>query len=383
MTDPSGALAPRPGRVVLFGATGYTGRLTAAALVRAGIRPVLAGRSRDRLTALAAQVVPTRPLDVAVASATEPASVRALLHGPDDVLITTVGPFTRWGQAAVDAAIDAGSAYVDSTGEPPFLHELFTARHDAARLHGARLIPAFGYDYVPGNLAAALALRTAEESGRSAARIDVGYFVDGPLGVSGGTRASAAGVFGGPSYVFRHGTLQPTGLGFGVRAFYVAGTRRSAMAVGGSEHLALPRLSPQLSDVGVWLGWAGSATWLAALGGAALGGLAKVPVAGRAATSVVSLIAGRGSTGGPNEEQRRDSRTVAVAEAVDAVGRPVARVHVVGPSPYDLTAELLTWAAGALLARRESGPGVLGPVDAFGLDALQLGCADLGLVRVG
>ena len=57
-------------------------------------------------------------------------------------------------------------------------------------------------------------------------------------------------------------------------------------------------------------------------------------------------------------------------------------MHVEGPSPYDLTADLLAWGAAMLLTRQESGPGTLGPADAFGLDALIDGCAALGLARV-
>jgi hypothetical protein len=69
------------------------------------------------------------------------------------------------------------------------------------------------------------------------------------------------------------------------------------------------------------------------------------------------------------------------AEAFDAVGRPLTTVRLEGPSPYDLTAELLAWGA-AMAATHPIAPGAHGPVDAFGLDALERGCADMGLVAV-
>src|SRR5919197_5342883 len=106
-----------PGRIVLFGATGYTGRLTAEAMVERGARPVLAARNRDRVAALAGEL---GGLEHAVADVADPASIRDLLER-GDVLVSTVGPFTRWGEPAVQAAIAVGAAYLDSTGETPFI----------------------------------------------------------------------------------------------------------------------------------------------------------------------------------------------------------------------------------------------------------------------
>ena len=79
---------------------------------------------------------------------------------------------------------------------------------------------------------------------------------------------------------------------------------------------------------------------------------------------------------------RAKARTVVVARTADGVGRPLSDVRVEGPSPYDLTAELLAWGAAMLLTGHAQDAGVLGPVDAFGFDAFVSGCADMGLVRV-
>ena len=111
------------GRIVLFGATGYTGRLTAEAMVERGLRPVLAARSRDKLEALASKLDKSG-LETAVADVSDPPSVRALVER-GDVLVTTVGPFARWGTPAAAAASTAGAHYLDSTGEPPFIREVF------------------------------------------------------------------------------------------------------------------------------------------------------------------------------------------------------------------------------------------------------------------
>src|SRR3954453_18334941 len=95
---------PMAGRIVLFGATGYTGELTARELAGIGERPGVAARSEARVRALADEL---GGLEWAVADVRRPETVRALV-GPGDVLVSCVGPFTRWGGPAVGAAIAAG-----------------------------------------------------------------------------------------------------------------------------------------------------------------------------------------------------------------------------------------------------------------------------------
>ena len=108
-------------RIVLFGATGYTGDLTAREMVRRGMAPVLSARNPGRLQALADEL---GGLETQVADIGDPASVRALVER-GDVLVSTVGPFLRWGEPALEAAIGAGAHYLDSTGEGPFIRRVF------------------------------------------------------------------------------------------------------------------------------------------------------------------------------------------------------------------------------------------------------------------
>lgn len=374
-------------RIVLLGATGFTGRLTAEAMVRAGIAPVLAGRRHDAVARLADRLAPLAPTantepTIAVADADDPASVRRLLHSSEDVLVTTVGPFMEYGRAAVEAAVDAGAGYLDSTGEPPFIREVFEVYGPRAVKSGARLLTAFGYDYVPGNLAGALAMKIARDANTPAARVDIGYFVEGDFAISSGTRASAAGVLLAPSYAWRNGVLATVRPGSGgTRTFDVGRDRQwSAMPVAGSEHLSLPRLDPDLSDVGVWLGWAGKWTPVAAAAGSALGVIAQLPGVD-SALGGLRRRAARTTGKGPDARKRSNARSLIVADAADIVGRPVASVRMVGPTPYDLTAELLAWGA-VSMATMPVTPGAHGPVDAFGLDHLERGCADMGLIAI-
>ena len=261
------------GRIVLYGATGYMGGLTARAMVANGARPALAGRNRGRLEELSARLSAQAggaELETAVAGTESPRPLRELI-GAGDVLVSTAGPFVKIGRAAVAAAADAGAIYLDSSGEPPFIRQVYEEFGPQAERNGAALLTAFGYDYVPGNLAGALALQAA---GPSAARVQVGYFVRGNVrkGTSAGTRASVAEMLIEPGYAFRGGRIVDDPTAAHIRSFEVGGSRREAFSIGSSEHFALPRLRPggsqndastgqaALTDVGVYLGWLGGAT---------------------------------------------------------------------------------------------------------------------------
>ena len=137
-----------PGRIVLYGATGYMGALTARALVASGAHPVLAGRDQSRLSALAARLSQAGDgTELETAAAVGPGPLRDLI-GAGDVLVSTAGPFKKVGRPVVAAAVDAGAVYLDSSGEPPFIREVFEEFGPRAERTGAVLLTAFGYDYV-------------------------------------------------------------------------------------------------------------------------------------------------------------------------------------------------------------------------------------------
>ena len=229
--------------VVLFGATGYTGRRTAEAMVRRGLRPVLAGRSAGRLTSLAQRLgaLGFGKLDVVTADISDATSVRALI-GRGDVLVSTVGPFIRLGGAALSAAVDAGAIYLDSTGEPPFIRRVFEEFGPRAQQTGACLITAFGHDYVPGNLAGALALGSSDSAVH---RIEIGYLIEGTgrsQVISRGTFASIVGLLTEQSFTWRAG-IQSESTGSRMRTFSVGGRNCPALTIGSTEHYSLPRLA--------------------------------------------------------------------------------------------------------------------------------------------
>ncbi len=364
------------GRIILFGATGYTGDLTARALVARGATPVLAARDPERLTALAVEL---GGLDTLVADVSRPDSVRALVER-GDVLVSTVGPFARWGEPAVQAAIAAGAHYLDSTGEPPFIRTVFERFGPGAEAAGCALLTAMGYDWVPGNLAGALALRDA---GESATRVEIGYFFTGSAGgMSGGTRASSAGAMLEPSFAWRGGRLVSERGATRLRAFGVDGHTRQGISVGASEHFALPPVHPGLRDVDVFLGWFGPASRALQAFSLATSVVTRVPGVRPAVARMLGRFV-KGSTGGPDAAARARSGSLIVAEAMNAGGTVLSRVEVAGVNGYDFTARMLAWAAEQAAAGGIHGTGALGPVAGFGLDALERGVAEAGLSRVG
>lgn len=364
-------------RIVVFGATGYTGRLVAERLAAQGARPVLAGRDQSRLSELADRL---GGLETVRADAMRRNSVFEAVQ-PGDVLISTVGPFAKWGDAAVRAAIAApGSVYLDSTGEPVFIRRVFEELGGPAGRSGTTLMPAMGFDFVPGALAGALALR---EAGAAATRVDVGYFSlgMGSDGASAGTRESLVGATLNDNHAFRGGAVRTVRPAERVRSFTVKGKERSAISVGGAEHFTLPAVHPGLLEVNVYLGWFGplakplQASTLAGTVALKLPGVRSVLQA--AGERLVALA------GAPEPGTTPDTLSWIAAVATDDSGEPLAEVHLTGTDAYDFTASFMAWAAQrAAGGNRPHVVGAVGPVEAFGLDALEAGCAAAGLTRL-
>jgi short subunit dehydrogenase-like uncharacterized protein len=371
------------GRIVVFGATGYTGRLVSEALVERGAKPVLAARTREKVEAMASEL---GGLDSAVADVDDGPSVRALVE-KGDVLLTTVGPFARWGDTAAEAAIDAGAHYIDSTGEPAFIRRIFEQYGSRAAGVGIGMLTAFGYDWVPGNLAGAMVLRDA---GERAVRVDVGYFISGgaskpttggPLarlapgmgGMSGGTLASTMGAMTEPSFSFRDGRIVTERAG--KRLGKLGG--KPGISVGSSEHFTLPRLAPGLREVNAYLGWFGSFSRVMQASGAVNAAIMHLPGGARA----LRALAGRasGSTGGPSADARAETGSHILAAAYDADGTELATVRLEGVNGYTFTGEILAWGAVRAAEGGLRGSGALGPADGYGLDALREGVESSGL----
>ncbi|MGA9359853.1 MAG: trans-acting enoyl reductase family protein [Mycobacterium sp.] len=184
--------APREFDIVLYGATGFVGKLTAKYLAQAGgdARIALAGRSIDRLRAVrdslgeAAQSWPLVAADAASPATLDEMAMRTR------VVITTVGPYTRYGLPLVAACAGAGTDYADLTGESPFIRSSIDLYHKQAVDTGARIVHSCGFDSVPSDLSVYALYRTAVEDG-AGELVDTDFVVRSMSGgLSGGTIAS-------------------------------------------------------------------------------------------------------------------------------------------------------------------------------------------------
>ncbi|MFD8946072.1 saccharopine dehydrogenase NADP-binding domain-containing protein, partial [Streptomyces californicus] len=144
--------ATRPLDVVLFGATGFVGTLTAeylAAHAPAGLRWALAGRSRTKLEALRERLTAISPACAElplVAADADDAGALAELAASTRVVASTVGPYIRYGEQLVTACAEAGTDYADLTGEAEFIDRMYLENDARARETGARLVHACGFD---------------------------------------------------------------------------------------------------------------------------------------------------------------------------------------------------------------------------------------------
>ncbi|MFE9698347.1 saccharopine dehydrogenase family protein [Streptomyces sp. NPDC006270] len=190
--------ATRPWDLVLFGATGFVGALTAeylAAHAPAGLRWAVAGRNRAKLERLREGLTAITPhcaeLPLLETDADDPGAL-APLAASARVVATTVGPYTRYGDKLVAACAEAGTDYADLTGEAEFIDRTYLEHDARARETGARLVHACGFDSVPHDLGAYFTVKQLPAD----VPLAVDGFVRTDATLSGGTLASALTAMG-------------------------------------------------------------------------------------------------------------------------------------------------------------------------------------------
>src|SRR5262245_11630287 len=195
---------PQTGPIVVYGATGYTGRLVARELARVDSDFILAGRTAAKLDALAAEI--DADPETAAASLDHPAGMRALLE-PAAAVIACAGPFTLHGEPALAAAVETGTNYLDTTGEQTYMKMVFDRYGEPAERAGAAAVTAMGFDYVPGDMIAAL---TADGMG-PLDDVVLAYSVEN-FEMTQGTLHSSLQILGGDPVEYRDGSwVTPTG----------------------------------------------------------------------------------------------------------------------------------------------------------------------------
>ena len=179
--------------VVLYGATGFVGRQTVAYFANSpevrssGLRWALAGRSQQKLEAVRAAC--NAPQAGIVVAEAHDAPAMAALAKNAGVVLSTAGPFALYGSELVAACVQHGTHYVDITGETPWVRDMIDRHDAAAQRKGARIIPFCGFDSIPSELSARVAVETMlARHGETCTNVKSAFTVRG--GFNGGTLAS-------------------------------------------------------------------------------------------------------------------------------------------------------------------------------------------------
>ncbi len=183
---------PREFDVIVYGASGFTGRLVAEYLALTypqGLNWAMAGRSLTRLQEVRAEMGVPDSVALLTANADDPASLRAMCERAT-VVITTVGPYQLYGSELVAACVATGTAYVDLCGEPAWMREMIDRHHAEAQRSGARIVFSCGFDSIPFDLGVLTLQEAAQKQfGQPAPRVKC-RVRQMKGGFSGGTAAS-------------------------------------------------------------------------------------------------------------------------------------------------------------------------------------------------
>ena len=138
--------------IIVYGATGYTGRLVAEYLkTKTGLKWAMAGRSADKLAEVRDLIGAAADTPLIVADASDPASLDAMVKRTK-VVLTTVGPYQLYGNELVEACVANGTDYTDLCGEPAWMRQKIDQHDEAAKASGARIVFSAGFDSIPFDL---------------------------------------------------------------------------------------------------------------------------------------------------------------------------------------------------------------------------------------
>lgn len=338
----------RDGKILIYGATGYTGKLTARAAKAQGLRPILAGRSREKVETLARELgFESRVFDLADTEKLDAAlnEVACVLH--------VAGPFSATSQPMADACLRTKTHYLDITGEIA-VFEALAARDAEAKRAGVMLLPGVGFDVVPSDCLAAHVARRLPDAD------DLKLYVGGLSSVSRGTAKTAVEGIAKGTLVRRGGEIEPLegmnedmcDFGQGPKSTFAVSWGDVATAFHSTK---IPNVEVHFEAV------------------PELARLAKTPALVKAflGLSFMQTILKRQidkRPEGPTDEERKRVRAVVIAAARNAKGQTV-RSRLTTPEAYALTAM-----TGLHIAKRvaagEFKPGFQTPSLAFGPDLI-------------
>lgn len=353
----------RSERILIYGATGYTGRLVAAEAARRGLDAVLAGRDPDRLKAIGE----TTGFETRAVVLSDRSRLRALLEDFAAVL-HVAGPFSETARPMLDACLEAGTHYLDVTGEITVFEAI--ARRDAeAKKAGLTLLPGVGFDIVPSDCLAAWTAAQIEEPSRLRLAI---AGMDG--GVSRGTARTAIESLGRGLIIRRNGILETRPPGSLERHFdFGAGPTRGVAMPWGDVATAFH--STGIPEIEVYLILSGRMPALLKASRFA------APLLRRPAVQRFLKARVEAMPEGPEARVRNGTRALLLAE-VEGPGDQLARTLLETPSGYALTPVAAVECA-RRVAAGEAPTGFQTPSTAFGGDfVLSLpGCVRTDLER--
>jgi short subunit dehydrogenase-like uncharacterized protein len=339
--------------ITLFGATGYTGRLVAQALDRLGFEFRLAGRSPEKLTRLSDSLPSTPPW--LVADAARPDTLPALFRDTR-LLINCVGPFTDLGEPVVAQAAQNGVHYLDTTNELGYVYRM-QSYDPLAQQNGAAIVPGCGFEVALADCAAAV---LNAQGSPTADEVSVVYALSG-RGTSLATRRSAVRALATSWLGYRDGRWHWAVPGGEARRVRLPDGVRPALSFPSSETVTVPSHVP-VRRVTTWMTF----PWLVVLWGPllvpAFAWLARGLV-GRLVVALISRVAPPPKTG------MRSQAPFCVHVALRQ-GNASQTLTLTGQGVYDITAEIIAYAAGQMIQPDYDRSGVLAPAVALAPQAL-------------
>jgi Uncharacterized conserved protein len=347
-------LSRQTGPIAVYGATGYTGRLVVAELAKADADFVVAGRNPKKLENLRAEFSLEGP--ARAAELDQPASLRELL-ADCAVVIDCAGPFVRFGEPVLAAAVETGTHYLDTTGEQPYMKMAFERYGPGAARAGVAVVPAMGFDYVPGDMIASLTADGMGELDELSMHYSWHNFKP-----SQGTARTTVEIIRGGGLEWRNMAWVEDrgGASRGTYEFPAPVGRQRMMRYPAGEQITVPRHIPTRNVRTSINAGDFASDRLAQLFTALVGpiGVAMRTPLRRAAGAAISRL-----PEGPTPEQREKMQWTIVCEAVR--GEVERKGVISGKDVYGLTAAAIT--RGAILASRRGfdARGGLAPSQAF------------------
>lgn len=340
-------------RWLIYGATGYTGTLVAEEAVKRGHKPILAGRSREKLAPLAERL----NLDYAAFSLDDADAITKAIADAD-LVYHAAGPFIHTAEPMRRACLNAGKHYLDITGEIQVFEDTFLA-DAAARERGIALISGAGFDVIPTDCTALyVAQKFIAQYGETAHTLDIALM--GLSGISAGTTKTAVESGGGGGFVRRDGVYMPYLLGVGAKRIPFPTGHFTAMPIPWGDlatayhtteipnittYMAVPRFMPAIARFGAPIGQF----------------LLRSGMVRTLASKVIERV-----MKGPDADLRATARSYVYVCAADQTGTRFVEAWLDTVEPYRFTAE-----AGVLAVEhleKHAAGGALTPAQAVGAD---------------